>query len=369
MNKIYSVILASLLLLGCVILFTTCQKEFSYESTTPTGSSTGTAVYSLKDSAGRCIGNTVIGNYYAGSNLSPANTVQLKVNVTTIGTYNLSTNSSNGILFSAAGIFTGTGVQTINLSGSGTPASVGSFESSTPVTAGCLFTVVVNTAPIVAGGFTFAGAPNACSSPAINGIYVAGKILSAYNFVIVSANVTAIGAYALSTDTLDGISFSSSGTFTATGNQNIKLYGKGTPNVPRNLIFTPLTPSSSCTFNLAIANSEPLATYVLESGGSNPSVCVYTVSGTFTSGTPLNNLNTVSVRVYATIAGNFTVETNTVNGITFSYTGVFSTLGSQNILLTGSGTPVSFGTFTLIPQIVGPHPIGGEACAISITVV
>jgi hypothetical protein len=52
----------------------------------------------------------------------------------------------------------------------------------------------------------------------------------------------------------------------------------------------------------------------------------------------------------------------------FSYTGVFSTTGSMDVILYGSGTPLTRGNFTFIPEIVGPHPLGGEACAFFIPV-
>ncbi|HKC37216.1 MAG TPA: hypothetical protein VKB95_14170 [Chitinophagaceae bacterium] len=44
------------------------------------------------------------------------------------------------------------------------------------------------------------------------------------------------------------------------------------------------------------------------------------------------------------------------------------TLHAQDVILYGEGTPVNCCTYTLTPEIVGPHPIGGEACAIFITV-
>ena len=44
------------------------------------------------------------------------------------------------------------------------------------------------------------------------------------------------------------------------------------------------------------------------------------------------------------------------------------TLGDQYVTLTGTGTPVNKGAFTFIPNIVGPHPLGGEACGFVINV-
>ena len=222
--------------------------------------------------------------------------------------------------------------------------------------------------PVANGSFTLVGAPNNCQNFVLYGVYTPGTPLVSSHWVDVLVNVTTIGNYTLTTDTLDGIWFSGSGTFTSTGNQTITLAGNGTPELARNLTFTVLGVGSTCTFKITVANPGPLAVYVLESGFGNPNPCIQTVSGTYSVNTPLSNSNTVSVRVYVVYLGNFTIATNIVNGMMFSYTGRFTTIGAQDVTLSGSGMPASRGTYTLTPEIVGPHPIGGEACAFFITV-
>ena len=368
MNKYFSFFFASLFLLACVMFFTTCKKEYSYEGGPINGNATGTAVFTLLGAGGTCTGSIVTGKYYMSTPLDATNIIELQVDVTTVGTYSVSTNSGNGIQFSTSGNFTVTGVQTITLTGSGTPSSAGSFNYTTPVGMGCFFTIDVTTAPIIMADFTLAGAPNVCTNANVKGTYVSGKALTISNYVDVSVNVISVGAYTLSTDTIDGINFSAIGTFTTTGIQTVSLTGSGTPNVPRNLTFTPKAGLSHCTFDVTIVNPDPLATYVLESGFGNPSPCIYTLSGNYTSGVTLSNSNFVTIHVFVTVVGNFTIATNTVDGMMFSYTGTFTTLGAQVVQLAGSGTPVSPGLYTLIPQIVGPHPIGGQACAFDMTV-
>jgi hypothetical protein len=368
MKRLFSVFATALFLLASGIFFGTCQKEYSYEGGNQNGSSSGTAVYTLNGSGGSCIGSTVTGEYFADISLTQANTILLQVDVTTIGTYNLTTNNTNGIQFSAAGTFTNTGMQTITLTGSGTPVSVGSFTFTTPGSGGCSFTVEVNTAPVALADFTLAGAPNDCANAMVNGLFVAGAALTNANNVVVSVDVITIGAYTLTTDTIDGISFSKSGSFTNTGNQNVILIAGGTPNLPRNLHFTILSGTSHCGFDIAIQNPAPIATYVLESGFGNPSPCIYTLSGDYILNKPLTNSNTVSLHVFVTVIGNFTIATDTINGMIFSFTGSFTSLGAQLVTLTGSGTPLAQGTNTFIPEIVGPHPLGGQACAFVITI-
>jgi hypothetical protein len=68
--------------------------------------------------------------------------------------------------------------------------------------------------------FTLTGAPNNCFNAYVNGTYVSGVFLSNANTVDINVNVTAIGNYNLTTDTINGVWFSRSGTFTSTGNPN-----------------------------------------------------------------------------------------------------------------------------------------------------
>jgi len=222
--------------------------------------------------------------------------------------------------------------------------------------------------PVAKASFTLVGAPNNCQNFLPHGVYAPGKPLESSHSVDIFVNVTAIGNYTLTTDTLDGIWFSASGTFTGTGNQTITLAGNGTPEFARNLLFTVLGVGSTCTFKITVANAGTLAVYVLDSGFGNPNPCFYTVSGTYSANSPLSSSNTVSVRVYVVHPDNFTISTNIVNGMIFSYTGRFTTIAAQDVILYGSGTPVNRGTYTFTSEIVGPHPIGGEACAFSITV-
>jgi hypothetical protein len=96
-----------------------------------------------------CTAPVINGTYLAGTALTAANTITLNVNVTTIGSWNISTAPAvNGITFSGSGTFTTAGAQTITLNGSGTPAAGGNFNF--PVTAGgatCNFSVSCTSLP------------------------------------------------------------------------------------------------------------------------------------------------------------------------------------------------------------------------------
>src|SRR6476660_3238699 len=83
-----------------------CEKEYSAENGDPTGgsgggggSSSGTAVFSLEGAPGSCSNPVINGNFVAGTPLTATNVVIVSVNVTTVGTYTISSGTANGISF------------------------------------------------------------------------------------------------------------------------------------------------------------------------------------------------------------------------------------------------------------------------------
>jgi len=103
------------------------------------------AVFTLQTSGTNCMDASVSGDYTKGVVLNSTSKVTVKVNVTTIGSYSISTTATNGMTFSASGAFSTTGVQTVTLTGSGTPVNSGAI--SIPLTVGsttCSFPVTVN---------------------------------------------------------------------------------------------------------------------------------------------------------------------------------------------------------------------------------
>ena len=92
-----------------------------------------------------------------------------------------------------------------------------------------------------------------------------------------------------------------------------------------------------------------LAEYSLGSGGNCTGAVV---SGRFVADSALTDLNTVTVNVDVTLPGAYWIITNTVNGITFSKIGTFTTTGPQTAVLTGTGTPTATDSseFTLVAK-------------------
>ena len=119
--------------------------QFSSTIDLQNNTSNNTSLGTLGNSAGQCMPSTVAGTYTQNVTLSTNNTVQVQVNVTTLGTYAITTNTVNGVSFSANGSFTTLGVQNVTLNGTGTPSSSGlktytvTYGSST-----CTFDVTFN---------------------------------------------------------------------------------------------------------------------------------------------------------------------------------------------------------------------------------
>ncbi len=112
-------------------------------TTVTTGSS---ADYTFLGAPGTCANASVSGTYQVGVPLTGQHTVTLMVEVTSVGSYSIATNSTNGMSFTATGVFSSTGVQAVTLLGTGTPANVGinTYIPTGGPAQGCLFTVTTN---------------------------------------------------------------------------------------------------------------------------------------------------------------------------------------------------------------------------------
>ena len=97
-------------------------------------SSGGTAIISSYScSSGVSLGTMTLNTLVNGV------TQTITATVTKTGTYNISTLNSNGVLFSASGIFTALGDQTVTLTATGTPTTTGSASFTLNTTPSCSF--------------------------------------------------------------------------------------------------------------------------------------------------------------------------------------------------------------------------------------
>lgn len=129
-----------------ILLLAACKKDNDTSPESPEEPVlTPPATYSFTDVSGNCYNAIVQGAYLWGSVLVPqTNKVILKVNVTTVGSYSVSTLTVNGYRFAGSGVFTATGAQTISLSAVGIPeTSVTSNFLISNGTSSCSFDVTV----------------------------------------------------------------------------------------------------------------------------------------------------------------------------------------------------------------------------------
>jgi hypothetical protein len=243
------------LLICLSALFSACKKEYSQEA----APLTGTSVFSFAGSPGTCTNAVVAGTYKAGTALGAANIVTIGVTVTKAGTYNISSGTVNGISFTGSGTFAATGAQTIALVGTGIPAASGSFSFNAG-TNSCSFSVTVSGADVSTSVFSYSGFPGACTNATPEGTYAKGTALTAGNKVTIGVNVTTIGTYFVSTDQVNGFSFSGSGSFTALGIQTITLTASGVPAAEGTFNFTPS--NDGCAFPIVVVAGTVLTDYL-----------------------------------------------------------------------------------------------------------
>jgi hypothetical protein len=249
-----------ILFLPCLVLMlllASCGKEYSTEYGKVTaGTNSGTAVYTYAG-APNCTGSNVQGSFSANAITTISNAVTLQVNVTTPGTFIISTATINGIAFKGTGTFSLAGIQNLNLMATGTPLVAGTFSYISGAT-GCTFDVVV--LPGTAGStsvFTFPDAPLNCTNFTVSGTYQAGTALTSANLINgIQVNVSKAGTWFLSTLPNNGITFSGSGTFTTTGLQTISLTGNGTPITSGPFNYSP--GNNGCSFTVAVVPAIPL---------------------------------------------------------------------------------------------------------------
>lgn len=330
-----------LLFMAGLVLMNACQKEYSFES--GNGPSAGTL---QDDGTGDCLPKSVMGAYVAGTALNANNYIEVQVNVTQAGSYVIYTDTVNGMWFRISGVFATTGLNTVQLKGNGTPQAVGIDNFIVHYgNSGC--TIAVNVVSTLAD-FTID-----CSGAAVAGTYTAGTPLTSANNVTLNVNVTAIGAYSIITAPSNGMTFSGSGVFTATGPQAIVLTGQNTPAVAGSTTIPVSQGNSTCSFTVNVVSAAPSAVFTVNCGSA-------TINGTYTQNTALvSSTNTVTIGVNVTTVGAYNITATAAN-MTFTASGTFTAVGAQNITLAGSGTPNSSGAISV--------PVTGGSASCNITV-
>jgi len=265
-------------------------------------------------------------------------TQTITVNVTQTGTYSISTGAVNGVTFSASGNFTATGSQTVVLVATGTPLATGSYTYTLNITPNCSFgRTVVNNASTNGSAIMASVTCNTASA----GILTSGVPVSGVTQTI-TVNVTQTGTYSISTNTVNGVTFSASGNFAATGNQAVVLTATGIPTATGTTTYI-LNTTPNCNFIRPVANNATTNGSAVITALN----CNAAPAGALTSGIPASGV-TQTVGVTVTQVGTYNISTNTVNGVTFAGSGNFTTLGGQVIVLTATGIPTATGVTTYV---------------------
>lgn len=244
---------------------------------------------------------------------------------------------------SITGIFSGTSKDSL---ASVKPITLGRFTSRIDLS--------TNTSnPKPASGF-LGQLAGICSPVSITGTYREGvELISWDNTVLVQATVVTPGAYTITSDTVNGVSFSASGTFTTTGVKNVTLMGYGTPGTSGANTFTARYGSSTCNFTVSFLQPFP-----------DFGKCHIDTFGDYRKGIALTLADSIHMRAYVTIPafiGTYTFTTDTVNGVSFTTTNTFTSLGPVTLSLSGTGTPLKTGTYTFTA------PLWTEKCTFEIT--
>ena len=324
---------------------------------------TAPAVFQLGTAGNTCLGIVLTGNYHVGVPLNITNTAAIGMNVTVPGVYNISTSTVNGVTFSASGVFTQTGYHQLVLTGIGTPTAAGTFNYNFPTVPGsCILPVSYTTVIPGSAVFTLGGAGAACTGAVVTGTYIPTRPVTDTHNVKINVNVTTIGSYSISSNTVGGVGFSGTGTFTTTGLQTVTLKASGVPDAPSTRTFTVTVAGSSCTFSVVYEQFTYLILFPI-GGGMNQPCSNSVVSGTYTAGVPLNATNTIQVRVQAGYPGYYYISMYPdVNGMNFSTFGYMPAAGIYDVIVPGTGTPIASGVFQVWPIA------NSQTCSVPITV-
>ena len=187
-----------------------------------------------------------------------------------------------------------------------------------------------------------------CDKITVNGAYVKDSPLNSTNYLTVTVDVQKAGAYTILATTENGYGFNASGTFLNAGVQQVVLLGQGKPDLVNTspgdivtMLYNGATPVSCLTVVIPVL--PPTADYSLSCGTAK-------FEGAYLKGKPLTSSNKVTFNVNVSNidnGGSWAVTSNTVNGIFFSGSDVFTRTGSHTIELQGTGTPLGADPITL----------------------
>ncbi|MEC4113392.1 hypothetical protein VSO92_04635 [Myroides pelagicus] len=291
---------------------------------------------------------------FIGLKLTEADKLAFTVNVTSPGYWNINTDKVNGYSFAGSGIFETTGKVEIELQAMGTPIASGK-NAFTLVTNSDM----ANTCPAIDVEVKDISFSVDCTNAVVKGDYLQDEAATANHTVILPITVYATGVTTLKTNEVGGVYFSSGPlTLDSMGEHEIVLTANGIPTtsgVNTYILMSADGLTQSCSFDVSVA-AQPV-NYLLD--------CSKTVRhGVYSPGIAMTQENTLEVMVDVKYPGEYLIKTNEVNGVSFSATGLFESIGKQSVLLRAKGIPVDGGTYNY--AISGNSSVGVNVCSQSI---
>lgn len=313
----------------------------------------------------KCATISIEGDLFINVPLNETNKLKVTVEVANTGSWNIRTNTVNGISYSGNGTFTTSGSHTVELVGNGTPAQPGSTQfiltsNSADGTTNCpgIEAVVKDVA------FTMN-----CADLTVEGNYKENVSLNDSNYIILPVQVLAPGKTIISTNTIHGMQFSSGEVvleFNPAQNNIQEVVLRPTimsPTVVDDYSFTISAnkgTQNTCTASITIDAQDVAFTFLCNEIVTN---------GKYAPGVTMDATNSLQVKVNVQYRGNYQISTDEVNGVKFQATGTFSTTGEQTVILNASGTPVAGGRHNFRISSNSNATTGNRTCLHPITFV
>ena len=350
----------------------TCKMQFGCTPTgcpiscAPTPSTNGSAIAS-SFGAPACAANTINGTMLAGVPVSGV-TMSLYAFVTKLGSYNITAGPTNGVTFMGSGNFTALGCQLVTLTATGTPTAVGTHSFTTNTSPAATVSAPTSALNASTGGSAVVSAWTSTigcavgagtnNSPAgvrqggVNQTMIQG--LSSTDTITLVATVTTAGTYNVSTNAVNGKTFTASGTFPGTGAQTIQLISTGAASAAGNHTWALNTTPSINAYGSTLTTNAPLGnTYTAHFNGITAGVSSNFLLSTYTTGETFNNNATCANKpISAQGCGGLTSVTASsgrvhstinINGQCWLQTNLIDVPSIYNTYTTGSWTNTSPG--------------------------
>ena len=345
-----------IVLFSLMFAISSCQKELNFDLT-------ATSIGTLKfDSSNyECLPSTLYGTYKQDSLLGNGNYIEVQVEVSSAGMYEIVSDTVNGYSFRGTGTFPTNGLHTARLYGTGTPllAGINTFIISYNNTQCTIDVDVLADNSVNEAVFALGGAGSTCTGVSLTGTYMESLLMTANNTASVNISVSSPGTFTASTPTVNGVSFSASGLL-SNGTTGITLTASGTPTAAGTFTYPVTAGGTTCNFTITF---DPLAAPAVFTLGGAPSNCTGAIlNGTYAAGITTNSSNTITINVTVSSTGSYAISSPVINGMSFSATGLFSATGAQQVVLYANGTPISSGSYTY------DISSGSNSCSVSLPV-